>query len=141
MKFVALCFLILGACAKSNYADSGGDASDKNAACFVHSRECVSFTWEKMPTEVQAGDILLKFFLLNAADRTQVLADPQGKIALSLVMPGMAHGSSDITVVREDTGIFRASGLFFSMHGAWELHVQLKNGDVVSDEAIIPLHF
>ena len=65
--------------------------------------------------------------------------DLNDSVEVALWMPSMGHGSSPVTVERLDTGTYRASEVFFTMKGDWEIRIQLKEGDEVRDQAIVPI--
>jgi hypothetical protein len=138
--------LALAGCANPKYVTGGGDPGAQKggagAECMARfaSGACVSLTWEQRPTDGAFGSFLFKIFRPNLADGSAVPVDPAtGQVAVLLWMPGMGHGSAPVKVSRIDVGTFRADNVFFTMKGDWEIHVQLKEGDVVQDEAVIPM--
>ncbi|MGZ3723868.1 MAG: FixH family protein [Bdellovibrionales bacterium] len=136
---------VLG-CAKPNYASSsgatvGGGFEGKPLTCQAHFalQNCVAIAWEKMPTETAVGSFLFKVFRPNLADGTPVVEDLAGDMTITLWMPGMGHGSSPVKVQRLDVGTYRATEVFFTMKGEWEIRFQLKERDEVKDQAILPI--
>lgn len=95
--------------------------------------------WELMPTEEKFGSFILKIGHPNSADRTPVLQDIEGDVAVVLWMPSMGHGSSPITVERIDVGTYRASKVFFTMPGDWEIRVQRKSGGLILEQAALAI--
>jgi hypothetical protein len=131
----------LAGCANPKYVTTDGGPGERKGGS---ETECLarfaSGAWEKRPTDGAFGSFLFKTFRPNLADGSAVPMDPNGgTVAVLLWMPGMGHGSSPVTVTRIDVGTFRAANVFFTMKGDWEIHVQLKEGDVVQDEAIISM--
>jgi hypothetical protein len=75
------------------------------------------------------------------ADKSIVPGDIEGEVAVVLWMPSMGHGSSPVSVAKIDVGTYRASQVFFTMPGDWEIRIQrLVNGAVV-EQAVIALRF
>ena len=139
-----LLFFSLG-CAKPNYVSlssaGAGGLDQKPAVCAAHfaGKDCVAIAWEKMPTETAVGSFVFKITRSNLADATPVVEDLSGDITVSLWMPAMGHGSSPVQVQRLDIGTYRATEVFFTMKGEWEIRIQLKARDEVKDQAIIPI--
>jgi hypothetical protein len=136
------------ACAKPVYENAPEKSSinihqDKaQADCqlqFKKSGICMSWAWEKMPTESEAGTIIFKTYRPNAYDQSQVQVDPEYTPNVILWMPAMGHGSSPTKVSRLDVGTFQASQVFFVMPGEWEIKFQLKDGNVLVDEVVVSL--
>jgi hypothetical protein len=90
----------------------------------------VDYFWEQMPTETDFGSFIFK------THRPAGMIDISGPTVM-LWMPSMGHGSSPVTVERLSTGVYRASRVFFTMKGDWEIHVQSKDGGEVHDEAVL----
>lgn len=141
----------LVACAKPNYApevNSGAPpkATDtvvnpKPEACPLKfaSKHCLSVTWELLPTEDETGAFIFRIVRPDPAGA--VPEDLDGKLSVVAWMPGMGHGSSPITVERLDIGVYRASQVFFTMRGEWELRFLLKSGNETRDQATLPFIF
>ncbi len=151
------------ACAKPNYAPDpapravpgspdapapGAPPKDPEAvpapkpeACAARfsSKHCLNFTWELLPTEEETG--VFTFRVSRPDPAGPVLEDPEGRMTVVAWMPSMGHGSSPITVERLDVGVYRASQVFFTMRGEWELRFLLKNGSETRDQAILPITF
>lgn len=64
------------------------------------------------------------------------LSDPSNTLSLMLWMPDHGHGSFPIELVRISEGIYKASKVFFTMPGHWDLHIQLKDEDIVVEEVL-----
>ncbi|MBX3021812.1 MAG: FixH family protein [Bdellovibrionales bacterium] len=131
-------------CAKPTYVSPGQDLNQqKVTGCAAHfkSGDCVTWNWETKSTPTTFGTFIVKTGRLNKADQSFLAQDLEGHLAVVLWMPGMGHGSSPVTVEKLDIGTYRASRVFFTMAGDWEIRVQLKDGDEIKDEAVIPLIF
>ena len=132
-------FVAVSACAHSN--DDAVDPltlpakpTGPTSACaleLVKENLCASITWESEPTESTKGVFLLKF--TNVAGAATA---PAQAVGVKLWMPAMGHGSSPIQLAAVSAGVYRVSDVYFVMAGRWEIHVQLKNGTAVADEAI-----
>lgn len=151
MKYVVFFVLsLIGVvgCAKPTYLakDGKGGAAfrDQGVKCdarFEKSSDCITVVWEKAPTETDYGSFIFKTFRPNLADQSPIVEALSGTMAVRLFMPSMGHGSSPITLTQIDTGTFRASGVFFSMHGDWQIIFELKTGSQVNDKAVLPITF
>ena len=134
--------LLLVSCANPKYAPSdSAETGDQGSGLGCQARfqggQCVSISWEKKPTDEEFGSFLFKVFRQGA---TPILEDPPN-VSVILWMPGMGHGSSPVTVARLDVGTYRASEVFFTMGGDWEIRFHVKEGQNVQDQASVPFRF
>lgn len=148
-----LALLVLGglvACADPKYApeqefgtnpsgDSGQERKLEICDANFASGQCVSYSWETKPTEENYGSFVFRILGPAAADGTRALIDPEGAVAVVLWMSSMGHGSTPVTVERLDRGTYRASKVFFTMRGEWDIRFQLKDGRDVKDQAIVTI--
>lgn len=142
---LALAALILAACAKPKYETvinsiGGGEKLEKVSDCRLkmpNTGYCALTVWEKAPAAKEAGILTLKIVRANALDDSPVLVELASPPAVILWMPEMGHGSVPTKVERVDQGSYRVSNVFFVMPGTWEIRIQIKNGNVVQDEAIL----
>ncbi len=135
----------LVACADPRYAEAGpGPKRQKPLAecqAAFSAGACVELTWEKYPTQGEFGAFVVRIFQPGLDGAPPVLVEPDGDLAVVLWMPSMGHGSSPVSLVRLESGIYRASNVFFSMHGEWEIRFLLKRNNEVVDQAVIPIRF
>lgn len=89
--------------------------------------------WEALPNETSFGNFMFRILGDGKSEEFEET------IAVVLWMPGMGHGSSPVTVERIDSGLYRASKVFFTMKGQWEIRFQIKNGDTIKDQAIVSI--
>jgi YtkA-like len=140
-----LAVTFFNSCAKPNYlspqAPRGGTQAQKLSACQARfaSGHCAALDWETAPSDSDFGSFLFKTFRPNAGDGSPIEVDLDGTATVVLWMPGMGHGSSPVTVERLDVGTYRARNVFFVMKGDWEVRIQLKDGNEIKDQAIIPI--
>lgn len=131
------------ACAKPNYASGGkqtGPTQQKiDGGIFSASGKRVSYSWEAKPTDSDFGSFYFRTYSEDSRDGFPVLEDVP--VSVVLWMPSMGHGSSPVTVERLGVGTYRASKVFFTMRGDWQIRFQLKDGATVNDEAILPFSF
>lgn len=154
--FSLFSFAVVCACARPNYAPApanaperppagadapGGEAGTKPSVCKVKfaSRHCVTVTWELLPTEEETG--AFTFVVTRPDPAGPVPEDLNGVLSVVAWMPGMGHGSSPITVTRTAPGTYRATEVFFTMRGEWELRFLLKSGEETRDQAVLSLVF
>lgn len=143
--FMCLTLLLVLGCAEKKYAQTSGfgGGQEKAGTCpaSFSAGLCISMKWERVPTESEFGAFLFQTYRLNPQDNSVSLEDPQDAPAVVLWMPSMGHGSSPVTVERVAAGTYRASQVFFTMRGDWEIRFQLKDKNGVRDQAVIPLIF
>jgi hypothetical protein len=133
MKLLVFLIFLLSGCAQPKYADeSPAVQAERSPSCFK-SGDCVSFKWEKAPTESDFG--LFSFQITGAS--TSISDVP----SVLLWMPSMGHGSSPVRVTPLGSGTYRAERVFFTMRGNWEIHFQLKDGEEIKDEVVFPYTF
>lgn len=137
-------------CARANYVERAtgvagktGGAAETCEHSFSPGPGCILMRWEKLPTTSEPGSFLLKIGRPNLADGTLLPETPEGALHVFLWMPRMnpPHGSLSVEITPLDRGTYRVSNVFFVMDGYWEIHVQLKTGDVVLREALVPYTF
>ena len=135
-------------CAKPTYLlpapiVTGRGGEEKLEFCSTRFAQgaCLSYAWEKLPTEKDFGSFTFKIFRANLQDGTPVAIDLDGTIAVVFWMPSMGHASSPLTVIRVDTGTYRVSRAYFTMRGEWEIRFQLKDGATVKDQVSVPFVF
>ncbi len=92
---------------------------------------CAAIKWEVEPNENTKGSFILSF-----TDSAGAPVAPVQAVAIKLWMPAMGHGSSPVTLSQINATSYRVSDVYFVMPGRWEIHVQLKNGSTLTDEAI-----
>lgn len=131
-------------CANPKYlplADqTAGNIQQKLEVCQAEfkSGHCVSFAMESMPDDDYAT-FLFNIYSPAAADGSRKLEDlAGGNMAVVLIMSEMGHGTKPSVIVeRLGVGTYRAKRVNFSMPGKWDIHIQLKDGNDVKDEAVI----
>ncbi len=119
------------ACARPQYRDTNQsppsfDPQQNDFSCPLVSTTkiyCLSFEWQKFPTQDEMGSFLFSFFKPG----TKILQDPPAQVSVTLWMPSMGHGSSPVQVEKRSTGDFLATHVYFIMPGTWEIHIQIKN--------------
>lgn len=143
MIFILTAVPVLVACARPNYQEDAsrapGAAQPKLSACAAKfaSGVCAGIEWETGPVEGDYSSFV--FALFSDTGDGPVRVEPDRAPVVVLWMPGMGHGSSPVTVERLPNGNYRASKVFFSMRGRWDIRIQLKEGNAVLDQAVIGL--
>ena len=137
--------LTLSACAKPKYetvvVDRGNTGNEKVGACEVRlkvAQYCILWAWEKVPTAKESGILMIKIVRSNFLDDSAIPVDIAKNPEVVLWMPSMGHGSTPTKVFKADVGSYQVQDVFFIMPGEWQIRVQLKNGEVIEDEAILP---
>jgi hypothetical protein len=138
---LTLLLLALTSCARPNYADPSqtlhAEGRTQTANCpfvFKDHHVCAAIEWEKLPTEKETGSLQIRFFTLGTIDL--ILQTPGLTPNLVLWMPSMGHGSSPVHIEAVGQGTYRASDVFFIMHGEWQLILQLKDGESIAEQAM-----
>lgn len=138
----SICALLLGlGCARPTYLSSAPETGVMGKAgpggCqarFQKSNACVDIQWEKRPTETEYGS----FILTVRHPTSELLLDAESNetepMKIVLWMPSMGHGSAPVKIAKLSIGVYRATNVFFSMKGDWEIRFQ--SGD---DQAIYAL--
>lgn len=142
-RLTLLSVLLLASCAQPVYREAAapagstqGSKTDALVARLSPSGQRVWLEWERRPTETDYGSFLVKVGRENRADGSPVLLDVPGTLSVELWMPSMGHGSSPVTVDKLDVGTFRATDVFFTMPGDWEIRLQLREGASVEQVAV-----
>jgi hypothetical protein len=139
--FLTLLILVsaLSACANPVYAPSAENPGKTSDDSRFKTGQSVSVVWEKLPTEDGFGSFFFRTFRRNP-DGTTTFEDIEN-LAITLWMPSMGHGSSPVTIDHLGLGDYRASKVFFSMRGEWEIRFQIKTGQNVQDQVALPFSF
>jgi len=143
-NFFFLFLALIAGCANPLYAPEndpkGNSGQGTELSCLAQFRSglCVSWAWEKLPTEEEFGSFTFKLYRDSATGK--ILEDISG-LSVLLWMPGMGHGSSPITLERLATGSYRATRVFFTMRGEWEIRFQSKEGQSLLDQAVQRIDF
>jgi hypothetical protein len=142
---IALLIFALSGCAQEKHpaspspTRSGETLHEVGSDCsvrFKNSKLCISYAWEKVPTETEEGSFIFKTYRPNLVDQSPVLVALPETPNVVLWMTSMGHGSSPVTVETVDTGTYRANHVFFVMPGNWEIRFQQKAQETVNDEAV-----
>lgn len=146
--FGKICFLaialIASSCAKPNYASPGRGGvefqqGNVGSGVFAVSGKKIWFAWERQPTDSDFGSFYFRTSSADPRDGFPILEDLP--VSVLLWMPGMGHGSTPVTVEHVGVGTYRASKVFFTMRGDWQIRFQMKDGATVKDEAVLDYTF
>lgn len=118
--------------------------SNEKSTCPVLFKEnavCASLEWVDEPYGDQTGELTLKFWAKNAATINGPYSPPLFKPFIKLWMRmGAGHGSDRPVELREEApGLYRARDVHFSMKGAWEIWVQLRQENQVIEQVILDI--
>lgn len=108
---------------------------------------CAELDWNAAPNDEDEAIFSLRFWkTAQGTEKFGPYVDPSESVNVMIWMPAMGHGSSPIHLAHatdltgaEIPGIFLGSAVYFLMPGAWDVHVQLKDGSTVSEEAVEPI--
>lgn len=91
--------------------------------------------YEGVPKLYENNDLV--FLVFNESGK---LLSPKEKIKLELWMPDHGHGSFPIRLEEVSKGIYKASDIFFTMPGLWDLRFQLlDDNENILEEVIWPI--
>ena len=141
-KLNLLFICVLMGCAEPKYAPAASepareqDATDITCVAKFSDSACVTLAWEKIQTEDDFGSFIFKTY-----DSELFLSDFLNPITVVLWMPSMGHGSTPVKVEKLEPGTYRASQVFFTMKGDWEIRFQRKEGHAVKDQAIFSFRY
>ena len=138
MKYLFLLFFLIS-CGDSPFVDDlkdtsvSGQSSLNSTYYLAQSRTNVELRWQIGPI---VYDENIAIVLLR--DTQGRLVDfSTGSLNLKLWMPSMGHGSYPVTVERLSQGVYKASEIFFTMPGDWEIQIQhLVDGNVFESSVI-----
>ena len=132
----------LAAVAQDLKISTGGDHPSTCELQFTHSKTCITYQWEKMPTSTLYGTLIFNTFTLGPDGNTRIPQALRYTPEVNLFMPSMGHGSAPTSVIEITPGTYRVTNLFFMMPGVWEIRFQLKtNEKIVEDEAVATITF
>ncbi len=141
--FIAILSLSQVACAQPNYQDvkplQQQESKPGTAACplfFTTENLCATYSGVTQPTEDTTGSFTLKFAMPSGQP-----ADPKMNLKVIIWMPDMGHGSSPVTITKQAVGHYLVDRVFFSMHGQWQIRIQLKNAAAVAEEQVAEVNF
>lgn len=135
MKFGLFFIFALVGCANPKFPEAAtvgrSDAVGASTSCsaqFSLSGHCVAIRWEREQTERDPGVFVFKLTRPSRLDGSPVLDDMLLR-KVDLWMPDMNHGSSPITLEKIDIGTWRASFVWFSMPGRWQIRFFGEGGN------------
>lgn len=133
MKFFIIVFLFsLIACGKSPLLKQkevvAGSSSLETSKILSSVNLKLNLHWITPINSTQEA----KAILLVTKDK--LATDLPQEFSLFLWMPSMGHGSSPISVTKLATGVYQLSEVYFIMEGIWQLKIQLKKANSITDE-------
>ncbi len=100
---------------------------------FTVERLCADLIWENVPELTKPASFFVKYFVQEAPAK---FTEPQKRPAFELVLVGSVPQKQVIKVEKITDGVYRASNVIFDRNGIWEIHLQLKNNNEVTDSVI-----
>jgi len=148
MKNLILFFALLGtsACEASPLLnhENADDKSNPNVSLsdtkcplsFPKSGFCAKIEWLVGPNGDEENSFIVKFWDSSTGTTEGPFISPKDDVAVQLWMPSMGHGSSPVTVTRDEPGVYKASRVFFVMPGKWDIRIKLMNTGSLVEQAI-----
>lgn len=112
--------------------------SDSEALSFSKSDYSFIVSWVDGPKK-GASKFIMKTWKNDVGTMNGPYQDLNQNLHIFLWMPTMGHGSAPVKITKLSDGEYEVSNVQFIMGGKWEIKFQLKEGAVVSDEAVVTL--
>lgn len=100
---------------------------------FTVERLCAELIWENVPELTKSGSFIVKYFVQETPSK---FTEPRRQPAFKLVLIGGEPQTQVIKVEKIADGEYRASNLVFDRKGVWEIHLQLKDKNEVTDSVV-----
>lgn len=100
---------------------------------FAVERLCAELIWENVPELTKSGSFIVKYFVQETPSK---FTEPRNQPSFKLVFTGGESQTQIIKVEKLADGEYRVSNLIFDRIGNWELHLQLKNKNEVTDSVV-----
>ena len=125
--------------------------ADTPAACplaLAQKSLCASITWTTQPSDDDFSAFTLRFW--NPAQGTSAgpYLSPAEELHVNLFMPSMGHGSSPVKIAPAKDlhgqvipGTYQVSEVYFTMHGEWEIQLELRKDGKPVDRAKLGYKF
>jgi hypothetical protein len=136
-NLITVSVLLLSAPAFATLPKAGCDFA------FKKKNLCASLVWKKKPVPVEAptekdqAEFELHFWNPITGSAKGPYVSPGNDVAVSVSMPSMPEmGQGEPTNVQSGaTGVYDVSRVYFTMSGAWEIRVALKQDGKTGDAA------
>jgi nitrogen fixation protein FixH len=135
--FFLIGLFLVTACARPVYLENPTDQANAGTQEKSKCTTCVQILWEQRPTETTFGSFIFSF--VDTDTHTSIAPPKADTVKVVLWMPSMGHGSSPVTVEKVSDGVYRASHVFFSMGGDWDIRFQLFTNGEKTDETTLSL--
>ena len=100
---------------------------------FTVERLCAEFIWENVPELKKTSSFIVKYFVQETPAK---FTEPRKQPAFKLVSEGEQSKAQPLKVEKLADGEYRVSNLIFDHAGNWEIHLQLKDKDEVTDSLV-----
>ena len=100
---------------------------------FKVERICAELIWETVPELTKPASFIVKYFIQETPSK---FTEPQKQPDFKLVLVGGEPQTQVIKVEKIAAGEYRASNLVFDRKGSWEIHLQLKDKNVITDSFV-----
>lgn len=123
---------------RASDVDTNFNIEQKCDARFNTSGNCLSIKWEKHPTVTDYGVFT---FTVTRPNGDFEPAFSTESMNVRSFLPSRGVGSTPIQVKKLDHTTYRATNVYFSVRGDWQLIFELKDGSKVLDTSTVPYHF
>jgi hypothetical protein len=147
MKFLLLSLLTLASCGESplfnhdmekafNLVDSRN--LEAQELKFKKTDFSFSLVWEMGP-QIGESRFIVKTWKNSVGTMNGPYQDLELPLHIILWMPSMGHGSAPVKITKVSEGEYEVTDVHFIMGGKWDIKFQLKKGNQVFDETILPI--
>ena len=112
--------------------------SESESLKFKKTDYSFSISWQEGP-QMGESRFILKSWKKDAGTLNGPYQDLDKALHIFLWMPTMGHGSAPVKITKIAAGEYEVSSVHFIMGGKWEIKFQLKSGNQVFDEVVVPI--
>ena len=112
--------------------------SESNSLSFIKSNYSFVISWKVAPKKGETS-FFMRTWKNDIGTMNGPYQDLEKNLHIILWMPTMGHGSAPIKIKKIADGEYDVTNVQFIMGGKWDLKFQLKEGNQVVDEVIVPL--
>lgn len=112
--------------------------SESEALGFQKTDYSFILSWVEGP-RMGTSHFVMKTWRKNIGTMNGPYQDLPKTLNVFLWMPSMGHGSAPVKLTKINDGEYDISEVQFIMGGKWEIKFQLKDGNQVFDETVVPI--
>lgn len=117
---------------------TNGALTDSEAVRFSKSGYSFAVKWMEGPA-LGTSRFIMRSWKTDTGSINGPYTNFPNTLNVFLWMPAMGHGSAPVKIKSLGDGEYEVSEVQFIMGGKWEVKFQLKNGNAVVDEVVVPV--